>query len=100
MFMSVGFEGHKRQLACLDCHSGHSGKAKMSAHLRAHTCYQCHKEAIVTMGVFLPINYLTFGKACQACHPLHGGSPASKSARMGVGVCVVCHFTGVALAGD
>jgi len=99
LFMSVGFEGHKRQLSCLDCHSGHKGKTKMSARIRAHTCYGCHKSAILTMGIFQPLNYVTFGKTCQACHTIHGGSPGAKSARMGITVCVVCHFTGVALTG-
>jgi len=99
LLTSAGFEGRHKQLSCLQCHSGHGGRAKMLAGSRAHVCFRCHKAAIVAMGVFQPVNYLTFGKACQACHTIHGGSMASKAVRMSVGVCVVCHFGGVALTG-
>jgi predicted CXXCH cytochrome family protein len=99
LLTSAGFEGHSKQISCLECHSAHAGKAKMLAGARAHVCFRCHKSAIVTMGVFQPANYLTFGKACQACHTVHGGSMVSKTARMSVGVCVVCHFGGIALTG-
>ncbi len=71
----------------------------MLAGARAHVCFRCHKTAIVTMGVFQPVNYLTFGKACQACHTVHGGSGLAKVARMSTGVCVVCHFGGIAITG-
>ena len=100
LFMSVGFEGKERQIACLDCHSGHRGKSEMLVSIKAHICFQCHKEAIVTMGVFQPFNYLFFGKACQACHTVHGGSGGAQAARMGVGFCVVCHVAGATLFGD
>ena len=99
LLTSAGFEGHRKQISCLECHSAHAGKAEMLAGARAHVCFRCHKTAIVTMGVFQPVNYLTFGKACQACHTIHGGSMVSKTARMSVGVCVVCHFGGIALMG-
>jgi predicted CXXCH cytochrome family protein len=98
LITSAGFEGHSKQLSCLECHSAHGGRGKLLAGARAHVCFRCHKTAIVTMGVFQPVNYLTFGKACQACHTVHGGSMASKVARMSVGVCVVCHYAGIALA--
>jgi predicted CXXCH cytochrome family protein len=97
LFMSVGFEGKKQQLSCLDCHSGHKGGSEMLVSMKAHICFTCHKAAIVTMGVFQPLNYLTFGKTCQACHAVHGGSSGAQAARMGTGVCVICHFVGVAL---
>jgi predicted CXXCH cytochrome family protein len=97
LFASVGFEGHQQQLSCLDCHSGHQGKSEMLVSIKAHLCYKCHKRAIVTMGIFQPFSYLSFGKACQACHSVHGGSSGAKWARMGTGVCVVCHFVGVAI---
>lgn len=97
LFMSVGLEGKKRQIACLDCHSGHKGGAEMLVSMKAHICFTCHKEAIVTMGIFQPLNYLTFGKTCQACHAVHGGSSGAQAARMGAGVCVVCHFVGTAV---
>lgn len=100
LFMSVGFEGKKKQTACLDCHSGHKGGADMLVSIKAHICFKCHKAAIATMGVFQPFNYLTFGKACQACHAVHGGSSSAQAARMGVGVCVVCHVVGTAIVGD
>jgi len=99
LFMSVGFEGKKQQLSCLDCHSGHKGGSDMLVSIKAHICFSCHKAAIVTMGIFQPFNYLTFGKMCQGCHAIHGGSSGAQAARMGVGVCVVCHFVGVALVG-
>jgi predicted CXXCH cytochrome family protein len=99
LLTNAGFEGHSKLLSCLECHSPHAGHSKMLAGARAHVCFKCHKSAIVTMGVFQPFNYLTFGKACQACHTVHGGSPVSKAARMGVGVCVVCHFGGIAITG-
>lgn len=98
VFMDVGFADRKKQIACLDCHSGHKGKSEMLKNIKAHVCFTCHKEAIVTMGIFQPLNYLMFGKTCQACHAIHGGSTASQSIRMGVGFCVVCHFVGVALS--
>jgi predicted CXXCH cytochrome family protein len=97
LFMSVGFEGKKKQIACLDCHSGHKGKSEMLISMKANICFTCHKAAIVTMGIFQPLNYLTFGKTCQACHAVHGGSSGAQAARMGAGVCVICHFVGVAL---
>ncbi len=99
LFMSVGFEGKKEQITCLDCHSGHQGGADMLQSIKAHVCFKCHKAAIVTMGVFQPFNYLTFGKACQACHAIHGGSSGEQAARMGIGVCVVCHVVGTSLVG-
>jgi predicted CXXCH cytochrome family protein len=64
---------------------------------RAHTCFGCHKEAVITMGVFQPVNYLTLGKTCVSCHPAHGGSRPHQIARMTVGMavtCIVCHPTG------
>lgn len=97
LFADVGFEGHAKQIACLDCHSGHKGGSNMLAAMQAHICFSCHKEAIVTMGIFQPFNYLFFGKACQACHTVHGGSGGAKAARMGLGVCVVCHVVGTSL---
>lgn len=97
LIMSVGFEGKKRQIACLDCHSGHKGKSEMLISIKAHICFTCHKEAIITMGIFQPLNYLTFGKTCQACHAVHGGSQGAQAARMGAGVCVVCHVVGTSL---
>jgi predicted CXXCH cytochrome family protein len=99
LFMSVGFEGKEKQITCLDCHSGHKGGAEMLTSIKAHVCFKCHKAAIATMGVFQPLNYLTFGKACQACHAIHGGSSNAQAARMGVGVCVVCHVVGTSLVG-
>jgi predicted CXXCH cytochrome family protein len=66
----------------------------MLKRIRAHVCFDCHKTAIATMGIFQPVNYVTFGKACQACHTVHGGRTASKVARMTVGVCIVCHIPG------
>ena len=98
LFMSVGFEGKKRQISCLDCHSGHKGKGDMLHGIRAHTCFKCHKEAIVTMGVFQLPNYLSAGKVCLGCHPPHGGTFVGKSARMITGAlltCVICHPTGL-----
>jgi predicted CXXCH cytochrome family protein len=98
LFMSVGFEDRKRQISCLDCHSGHKGKSDMLRSIRAHTCFSCHKEAIVTMGVFQPFNYLFFGKVCLGCHPPHGGSTKGTVARMATGTmltCVVCHPPGL-----
>lgn len=97
LYKNVGFEGREQQIACLDCHSGHKGRTEMLVSMKAHVCYNCHKGAIVTMGIFQPFNYLTFGKTCQACHSVHGGSSGAQAARMGAGVCVICHFTGVAL---
>ena len=97
LYKSVGFEGQKQQLSCLDCHSGHQGKSEMLVRIKAHICYKCHKGAIATMGIFQPFSYLTFGKACQACHAVHGGSKGAQWARMGTGVCVICHFVGVAI---
>jgi predicted CXXCH cytochrome family protein len=97
LFMSVGLEGKEQQIACLDCHSGHKGGSEMLVSIKAHICFTCHKSAIVTMGIFQPFNYLFFGKACQACHAVHGGSSTAQATRMGVGFCVICHFVGVAL---
>jgi len=97
LFMSVGFEGKKKQLSCLDCHSGHQGGSEMLVTSRAHICYKCHKEAILTMGIFQPLNYITFGKTCQACHSVHGSSTGRQWLRMGTGVCVTCHLAGTAL---
>ncbi len=97
LIMSVGFEGFKRQISCLDCHKGHSVKADMLKSIRAHTCFQCHKEAVVTMGVFQPVNYLTAGKTCVSCHPSHGGPRSEQAARMTAGMvvtCIICHPTG------
>jgi predicted CXXCH cytochrome family protein len=96
LFTSVGFdEGKKQQLSCLDCHRGHSGRRNMLQRMQAHTCFTCHKSAIVSMGVFQPFNYLAGGKVCTSCHTPHGTSKAGHAARMTVGVaatCVVCHL--------
>jgi predicted CXXCH cytochrome family protein len=100
LLTNVGFEGKEKQITCLDCHSGHKGGADMLVSIKAHICFKCHKEAIVTMGIFQPFNYIAFGKFCQACHAVHGGSSGAQWTRMGIGVCVVCHFAGVALVGD
>jgi len=97
LFMSVGFEGKKKQISCLDCHSGHRGGSEMLVTLKAHICYRCHKAAIITMGIFQPLNYITFGKACQACHSVHGSSAGRQWVRMGTGVCIICHFAGIAI---
>lgn len=98
LFMSVGFEGKKRQIACLDCHSGHNGKSEMLQSMKAHTCFKCHKEAIVTMGIFQPLNYLFFGKICLSCHTAHGGTTTEKVVRATAGIllttCVPCHVPG------
>jgi predicted CXXCH cytochrome family protein len=100
VFMSVGYDkdNYKRQIACLDCHSGHATKGEMLNSIKAHVCFSCHKEAIVTMGIFQPFNYLAFGKACQACHTVHGGPTWSQAARLGIGTaaiaavgCLPCH---------
>ena len=93
MFMDVGLEGRKKQVSCLDCHEPHHGKSAMLGSIKAHACFKCHKAAIVTMGIFQPFNYLSFGKMCQACHTIHGGSTAAKNTRMGVGFCIICHFS-------
>lgn len=100
LYASVGFEGQTQQLSCLDCHSGHQGKSAMLVKIKAHICYKCHTGAIVTMAVFQPFGYLTFGKACQGCHAVHGGSSSAQWGRMGVGVCVVCHVVGTSFGGD
>jgi predicted CXXCH cytochrome family protein len=100
LFMSVGLEGKEQQIACLDCHSGHKGGSDMLVSIKAHICFKCHKTAIVTMGIFQPFNYIAFGKFCQACHAVHGGSSGAQWTRMGIGVCVICHFAGTALVGD
>lgn len=99
LFADVALEGQPKQIACLDCHSGHRGKSEMLVRIKAHICYECHTSAIVTMGIFQPFNYLAAGKMCQACHTVHGGSATERWGRMGVGFCVVCHFVGVALVG-
>jgi len=101
LFMSVGFdEKYKEQLSCLDCHEGHGKHDDMLVTMQAHLCYTCHKEAIVTMGIVQPINYLTFGKACQGCHTVHGGSTAKQLAYTGIGTyltvgaaCNTCHLS-------
>ena len=97
LFMSVGFQDKKRLISCLECHSGHEGKGNMLQGIRAHNCFKCHKEAIVTMGVFQPLNYLFVGKVCFACHPPHGGTTKGMVARMTTGIaltCVPCHLPG------
>jgi len=99
LFTNVALEGQPKQISCLDCHSGHRGGADMLVRIKAHICFECHTTAMVTMGIFQPFNYLTFGKMCQACHTVHGGSASERWGRMSVGFCVVCHFTGVALVG-
>jgi predicted CXXCH cytochrome family protein len=99
LFANVALEGQTKQIACLDCHSGHHGGADMLVRIKAHICFECHTTAIVTMGIFQPFNYLTFGKMCQACHTVHGGSASERWGRMGVGFCVICHFVGVAIVG-
>ncbi|MFA6472501.1 MAG: cytochrome c3 family protein [Candidatus Latescibacterota bacterium] len=96
LFMSVGFEMKEFQLDCLQCHRIHGGKPDMLQSNRANSCFKCHKEAIITMGVFQPVNYLASGKACFGCHTVHGGSTTGKLTRMMVGTgvtCVICHPT-------
>ena len=93
VFMDVGFSPErKRQIACLDCHTGH-GEGNQLKHYQAHICFSCHKEAIVTMGIFQPFNYLAAGKFCQACHSVHGSTPGRQAGHMAAGflVCVPCH---------
>jgi hypothetical protein len=95
LLMSVGFEGKKRQLSCLDCHRVHGGKGDMLRGMHAHACFKCHREAIVTMGVFQPLNYVAAGRLCTACHATHGASTLGHAGRMIVGVgatCIVCHI--------
>jgi len=98
LFANVALEGQPKQIACLDCHSGHKGKSDMLVRIKAHICYECHTSAMVTMGILFQVpNWLTAGYMCQACHTVHGGSASERWGRMGVGFCVVCHFVGVAL---
>lgn len=101
LYKSVGLEGQEVQIACLDCHSGHHGKTGMGEMLvryKPNICYECHSGALAySMGIFMPFNYLAYGKMCQACHTVHGGSKKERWTRMGVGFCVICHFTGTAL---
>ena len=100
LFMSVGFEeGYKKQLSCLDCHEGHGKHDDMLVTMKAHVCYTCHKEAIITMGIVQPFNYLTMGKACRACHTVHGASTVKQWAYTCVGTyltvaatCNACHI--------
>ena len=100
LYASVALEGQSKQIACLDCHSGHQGGSDMLVRIRAHICYECHTSAMVTMGILFQIpNWLTAGYMCQACHTVHGGSDTERWGRMGVGFCVICHFAGVALVG-
>lgn len=96
LLMNVGFESKTVQLDCLQCHSIHGGKPDMLKSLRANACFRCHKEAIITMGVFQPVNYLVWGKACFGCHTVHGGNATEKLVRMTSGIavtCVICHPT-------
>ncbi len=98
LITNVGFSQSKHQLSCLDCHSGHTHHSGMLKSIRAHTCFKCHKEAIITMGVFQPLNYLGAGRVCFACHPPHGASKPILAARLAVGMagtCVICHLPGV-----
>ena len=98
LFANVALEGQPKQIACLDCHSGHKGGSDMLVRIKAHICYECHTSAMVTMGILFQIpNWLTNGYMCQACHTVHGGSDSERWGRMGVGFCVICHFVGVAL---
>lgn len=98
LFANVALEGQPKQIACLDCHSGHQGKSDMLVRIKAHICYECHTSAMVTMGILFQVpNWLTNGYMCQACHTVHGGSASERWGRMGVGFCIVCHFVGVAL---
>ena len=98
LFANVALEGQPKQIACLDCHSGHKGGSDMLVRIKAHICYECHTSAMVTMGILFQVpNWLTAGYMCQACHTVHGGSASERWGRMGVGFCVVCHFVGVAL---
>jgi len=98
LFANVALEGQPKQIACLDCHSGHKGGSEMLVRIKAHICYECHTSAMITMGIFQPFNYLFFGKACQACHTVHGGSAGERWGRMSVGFCIICHFTGTAIS--
>jgi predicted CXXCH cytochrome family protein len=100
LFANVALEGQPKQIACLDCHSGHKGKSDMLVRIKAHICYECHTSAMVTMGILFQVpNWITNGYMCQACHTVHGGSTSERWGRMGVGFCVVCHFVGVAIVG-
>lgn len=95
LFKSVGFDGKKQQLSCLDCHAGHGNKGNMLQRSQANLCFKCHKQAIITMGIFQPFNYIADGKVCTACHAPHGTSAPGHAARMTLGVaatCVPCHF--------
>lgn len=102
LFMSVGLDGskYKKQLSCLDCHEGHGRHADMLVTMRAHICFKCHKEAIATMGIVQPINYLTFGKACFGCHSPHGKDTWKQWVYTAVGTyitvdlaCNTCHIS-------
>ena len=98
LFMSVGFIGKKDTISCLDCHGGHSGKSQMLQRSKAHICFSCHKEAVVTMAFFQPFNYLSAGHACIGCHPQHGSPAGEHSTRVATGAaisCYVCHPTGI-----
>jgi hypothetical protein len=102
LFTNTGFEGRKKQLSCLDCHKGHGKHNNMLQSIQAHTCFKCHKSAIVTMGAFQPINYVGAGKVCTGCHAPHGTTAAGHVGRMAAGVVVVCgpcHVPGHAVGG-
>lgn len=95
LFMDGGFAGEDRTIiSCLGCHKGHTERKEMLKTLEAHVCFSCHKEAIVTMGVFQPVNYAAMGRICLACHPPHGASKTHQALRMTGGmvfVCATCH---------
>lgn len=95
LFSSAGFEGKTHQLSCLDCHDVHSDHDHLLENSQANLCFKCHKSAIVTMGIFQPVNYLAGGKLCTACDAPHGTTRAGHAARMTAGVaalCVPCHL--------
>ena len=100
LFANVALEGQPKQIACLECHSGHLGKSDMLVRIKAHICYECHTSAMFTMGILFQVpNWLANGYMCQACYTVHGGSATARWGRIGVGFCIVCHFVGVAIVG-
>jgi predicted CXXCH cytochrome family protein len=62
LFSSAGFEDKTHQLSCLDCHDVHSDHDHLLESSQSNLCFKCHESAIVTMGMFQPVNYLAGGK--------------------------------------
>jgi len=82
------------QLACINCHSPHSGKYKynLKADGARDLCYTCHKDKEKAIGeATVPHKGLDTDRKCLGCHDPHASNYAKQLIQQPAALCLSCH---------